>query len=304
MKRSLICSALLAACLTSAALAQVRLEPKFPEGTSTGSETKMKFHQVLTIAGMDLTSEVDTTVTGRATIGKRMPDGTIRVEERTEAVVTRMTLPGGLKVDFDSAKPDVKAENPALQPILDAFRGISGAGYAYVIGKDNKVASIEALQKPGQTAPVGPGQPLDPEKRKKELGQELAVLPEKPVNKGDKWERTEVVDIGGGQTLTFTNYYEYQGTVEKSGKTLDKISLYTGAVTYALDPNSPSPAKVVNSDLKIGGSMGTLLFDRERGQVVESTNNLKINGTLTLSVNGMELPAKMDLSFDTSITQK
>ena len=139
---------------------------------------------------------------------------------------------------------------------------------------------------------------------KREANQAREVLPDKPVNKGDRWQRTVVMDIGAGQSLTFETYYNYGGTVQKDGKTYDKIESFIGGVTYSLDPNSPIPLKLLKSDLKIDSSMGTILFDQEKGQVAESSSTTRITGPMTFSVNGQELPGKVDLTLETISTAR
>ncbi len=107
-----------------------------------------------------------------------------------------------------------------------------------------------------------------------------------------------MIDLGGGQTFTFDRKYEYRGTVDKNGKTFDKIVFEATGVTYAQAPNPSNPVTVDKSDLKIKSSEGTLLFDREAGRVVESSESTRITGSLTLSVNDMSLPADLDLTYE------
>src|SRR5207253_697048 len=101
--------------------------------------------------------------------------------------------------------------------------------------------------------------------------QELARFPDKPVKPGDTWERTSEANIGGGQTLTFQTRYKYDGTIERNGKTLDRISSVSTEVSYAMDQNAQSPLKITGSELKITSSDGLILFDRERGVTVETS---------------------------------
>ncbi|HEU4753320.1 MAG TPA: DUF6263 family protein [Armatimonadota bacterium] len=303
MRRLLFAIPILAFCIQAGAQAQVKLERKRPEGpVVTRATTKM--HQVLTIAGQNVETNVEAEERTRATASKPAADGSIRVEEKTESVKLNLDTPAG-KLEFDSTKPAAsKNENPMLDAIQNAMKARVGKSYTYVFGPDGKVKAVEGTEKVIQSAPGDVQeilkQELDPERLKRRLNQDLALLPEKAVNKGDRWQRTVTMDIGAGQTLTFTEYLEYQGTVEKDGKTLDKISVYTGEVKYDLDPNSPLPVKVTHSDLKIDSSSGTVLFDRESGQIVENSGAVRIVGPMTFSVNGMELPGKLDLTIDMS----
>jgi hypothetical protein len=308
MRRALPISALLLLLLTSLALAQAKLEFKRQEGSVTTQST-IKVHQVLNIAGMDVETDADHAITSRTTVGKARPDGTIPVEEKTESIKVRFSLPGAMKVEFDSSKPDAaKSDVAEIQAILDGLRATAGASYTVVLGKDGKVTAVEGIQKILDKAPASAAEGLKAqfsvERLKQAMDQTLGVLPDGPVKKGERWKRIELMDIGGGQMLTFENYYEYQGTVEKDGKTYDKIAIFSNTVRYAPDPNPNALAKVINSDFKIESSSGSLLFDREQGMIVERGNTLRIKGPITLSVNGMDIPATVDLTLDSFETTK
>ena len=90
--------------------------------------------------------------------------------------------------------------------------------------------------------------------------------------------------------------------MQKDGRTLDKISATTTSVVYALDPDPNAPFTVTKSELKIASSKGELLFDREKGQFVSNTASMRIVGDMTFSIMGMELPGKLDLTMESTIT--
>jgi hypothetical protein len=263
----------------------------------------VKTHQVLTIAGMDVESSADVATSTTSVTGKPDADGTIRIRETIDAITAHLSLPGDMKVDFDSDKPDAKNDNPDLQSLIDLWRALKGASYTVVLDKDHKLTGIEGAEQLLAKAPAGLAAAIksrvSQENLKRDVDRARKVLPDKPVNKGDRWQRTEVMDIGAGQKLTFQAYYQYAGTVEKDGKTFDKIDSFVGEVTYSLDPDSPLPLKLVKSDLKVDSSTGAVLFDREKGQVVNTTSTTRITGPITFSVNGQELPGKVDLTLDT-----
>lgn len=307
MRKALAAAWLLSLTLASAAHAQVKLEFKRQEG-AVSTRSAASTHQILNLAGMDVETRSDSVTTFNTTTGKPAPDGTVRVEHRTDAIALKVDLPGGLKLEFDSRKPDAKSDLPQIQAVLDALRAQQGATYTTVLDKEGHIVSIEGTDRVIAAAtPAGAEilrAELNPERLKKAAAQALGLLPDKPVNKGDRWKRVETHSIGSGQTLTFDTYYEYQGTVEKEGRTLDKLGIFLATVSYAIDPNAPLPVRVARSDLKIDSSTGYVLFDRERGMVVERSANTHITGPLTLTVNGMELPGKLDLTMDLNITTR
>ena len=68
-----------------------------------------------------------------------------------------------------------------------------------------------------------------------------------------------------------------------------------------MDPDRQSPLKMTKSDLKIESSDGTILFDREAGCVVEAKGKTQIKGSMTFSIQGMELPGELDLTMENNV---
>ena len=52
----------------------------------------------------------------------------------------------------------------------------------------------------------------------------------------------------------------------------------------------------------VTGVMPRVLFDREKGEIMEVTSTTRITGPLTFSVNGQELPSKLDVTMETGST--
>jgi hypothetical protein len=203
---------------------------------------------------------------------------------------------------FDSSDPDKKADNAVLEPVLEVLRIAAKSKTTTLIDKNNKIKSVEFSDNPAEKVGDDYKSQFDPEKRKKAAENELGVLTDKPVKPGDSWTHTSETDIGGGQMLTLETRYEYVGTEEKGGRKLDKITLKTTGVAYAMDPNSKSPLKIKSSDLKVSSSEGTILFDRQTGAIFESSSKLRIEGDMKTEINAMELPAKLDLTIENKTT--
>jgi len=305
MNRRTFTLALVSSLVASAAHAQVTLTWK-PQEAPVVTRTTVKVDQTLNLAGMDLPTSANARMAVRTAAGKPAADGTVRVTQKTEAFALDLSLPGGLMASFDSAKTDNKTDVPQLQPLMEVYKALSGASYTYVLGKDGKVNAVEGVEKILQAAPPEAAEPLkselNPDRLKREFAQEIAKLPDAPVKQGDRWQRTELMNLGAGQTLTFTYFYEYAGTVEKGGKTYDKVNIFHSDVAYAIEPNPALPAKVVNHDLKISESSGSYLFDRAAGRIFEITDRVRIAGPLTLDIMGMALPGKVDFVIDSTST--
>jgi hypothetical protein len=212
----------------------------------------------------------------------------------------------GANYFFDSANPD-NAGTSALETLRELHKALSRRTTTTVYDKQNRVDSITSDQDVLNNVPEAvrtlAKDQLDAEYLKKTANQELAKLPADPVNKGDSWQRTESVNFGAGQVMTFESRYTYEGTIEKEGKELDKISVKVQKIDFGIE-NSPLPLTVKTSQLKADETEGTILFDRARGQSIESHSNLRITGDITFVAGDKELPAKLDLKIESSAAIK
>ena len=218
-----------------------------------------------------------------------------------------MSLPGGINLTFDSSNPDAKIDNPALAFLGEVFKLAGETNYTVVLDEQNKVKAVEGTEKLLEKAEKLSPQAKDvihartqTDKLKTRFEQELRTLPDVLARPGEPWERTEVLDIGSGQTLIFKKKYEYVGVEKQGEKTLDKISSKVTEVELKMDPDANSPLKVVKAELKPASSEGTILFDRETGHVVSAKGKIQIKGDMiTFSFNGTELPGALDLTMET-----
>jgi len=300
------------ACLalfwTQTAQAQVKLQHKFPEGKTFKNKTTSKTHQVLTLMGQEIETRQNATVITSRTVGKRRGDSTVPVEEKVESLRIELSIPGGINVTYDSSDPNTKIDNPDVAFLGEVFKLASESVYTVVLDDKNKVKAIEGaeklLEKADKLSPPARDiirSRLESDKLKMEFEQEHRRLPDVLARPGESWDRTEVVDVGSGQTLTFQKKYEYVGTEKKGGKTLDKISSKTTKVEFKQDPAADAQLKLKKSDVKIESSDETILFDREEGQVVSATAKIRIKGDdMTFSVNGTDLAGALDLTIETN----
>ncbi len=286
-------------CGLTLARGQVTLELKHPPETTHAVATEITVQQTLTLAGMAIdTKSVQSRLT-QSSAGKRENDGSLRIRDEVKKLNARISLPGGIQVEFDSANPNTKAPMPELEPLLDVMRATLKASTTRVYDKDGALKEVESDRRAfeGLDPKVKPD--LSPAKAKRDVEQIARILPDKAMNKGDTWVRKEAMDLGGGQMMRFQMEYEYKGAVRREGRELDVIEAKATSVDYELDANSPLPLKLKNSELKVAGSKTKLLFDRELGVFLEIESSVRITGDMTFEVAGNELPGKLDLTIST-----
>ena len=284
---------------SSLASAQVTLELKYPEGTKSVIHRDTKSTQTLTLAGMDLVTKTSAFIVSGSSIGQRAADGTLKIDAKIETLQSEVLFSGG-SVQFDSANPDKKADNPLLEPILEVFRSVYRTPTTLELDAKNKITTVKLPEGEYEKLPESAKDHLNPEALKKAVAQAQDFLPEGPVKKGDTWERASETNLGAGQSLSFRAKYEYGGTIEKDGITLDKITGKYFDVSLAINGNPM--LQVTKSDLQVANSESTHLFDRARGCVVSHSSKTQLVGPLTLVINGMELPGKLDLTIEENMS--
>ena len=95
--------------------------------------------------------------------------------------------------------------------------------------------------------------------------------------------------------------FQYEGTVKKEGRELDRISGKITDVAYVGEDWREGPGLVKNAELKPAKSSVEVLFDRKLGRYVEIKLMVQVKGELTLEAGDKELPAKWENTFELGI---
>jgi hypothetical protein len=301
MLRRILIVAVIVLGFCSVGMGQATLERKFVEDSSYHAQAAQKLQQKLTVAGMEIDTNSESKSVSKITLGKRDVEGKLRAEQRVESLQVMIGVMGQT-YNFDSANPDDKGTS-LLETVRDVHKALVKQTTTIVYDKNNRAVAVENDQEiinglPMEVQLLVKSQ-LDPTHLKDQANQDLDQIKSDPINKGDTWQRTSSVNFGAGQVMDFKTEYTYEGTIEKDGKSLDKITSKVLSIGFALE-NSPLPLALKSSDLKAAESSGTYLFDRQAGQAVESNSSVQITGELTFTVNNMDLPAKLDLKIEST----
>lgn len=294
-------------CLLStsvASSAEVTLQSKVAPNTKRVYQIEQKSEQVLTIGPQDIETKASTFIVQNQTAGPKLPNGSVEVVEKVEVLQNEINLPGGLTFQFDSANADKKADDERLEPIAVLLRLTLKHPQTVVFDETGKVSEVKYDTDVASLVGEDYRSMFDPERRKKTANQALAFLPAKAVKVGDKWDFTVDTDLGSGQTLTVTSQVEYKGPVDASGKTVHRLVTSPKSVSYAMDPNSKSPLKITESELKPTEGAGEILFDAEAGTVQKLESKMRIQGTLKAEAVGQQFPGKLDLTLTAKLTKQ
>lgn len=272
--------------------ADVTLTQKFTPGTSYTKRETASVAQSLSLGGQVSDTTSDTTTVVELSYGQPDENGDQPITTTVKSLNIKLQLPGDLKLTFDSANPDAKADNELLELLLDRIRAINGRKLTFTLNKDREITDV---------AGVTPQMDLNPDDLKEAIQLELSRLPDKPIQVGDTWQREEKQNLGSGQVFTFQRQYKYAGVENNdAGKPLDRIEFTDESVAYSIKPNQGIPGEVTKSKLKVESSEHVLLFDRELGRVVSQTYDVHITGEIGLSVMNTLLDGELDLQIEST----
>ncbi len=295
----MIQSCLVVLCVVASAEAQVSLvyNPPTKQGTVIRTEAEIENQQTLTIAGMPLETEANNFATAVTTIGPSTATGGYTATGEYEVLQADLSLPGGLKVAFNSNNLGEGPANPQAAMIVDMLRAMAPAKWKLELGSDHKVLKAEYIGGPITGVSDVFKSDLDPERLKERGNNEVARYATEPMQPGETWKRTENLDLGSGQSFELEREYTYVGPEEKNGRPLEKVTVNVLSTILHVADNPAVPAKVTESDLTVESSEGDLWYDPELKLYVETQQQFHVKGSLTLAINGMELPGELDLTM-------
>jgi hypothetical protein len=283
------------------AFGQAKLEWKLTPNSTWVNEIEVETRQTLKIAGMNVDSESRSKQTQRSTVGERDGLNRLKVKQKLEQMQVTMKQQG-LQFDFDSRSPDEKGSSQ-LEVLRPLYKSLLALESDLVYDKDNQPVDVEFdqqfLNSLDANVQAQIRSQIDPANQKRGLKQLSERFPPTAVAKGDTWERTEMTDLGGAQTMKVRRSYTHEGLEEHEGRPCVKLTMKVLSVELSAEGGT-TPVKIKPTELKSDGSDGVSWFDVQLGDVVEERQTLKAVGPLKLEINGMELPAELDLEMKTS----
>ncbi len=305
MVRQALCTVCLVLLLAIPCAAQVQLKHKFQEGGVYSTESSTQIEQKLTIAGQEIDSSGETTAVVKSTVGKRDADGKLPVQEKIESLQVSAGVQG-MNYRFDSNNPDAAGDSQ-LEVLRGLHKALAKRESTIIYDKFDRATDIKSDEGslgelPDNLKSMVESE-INPETIKTSTNELLDQITSDPIKPGDTWKRNRTSNFGSGQSMTFEIEYTYDGTVEKDGRTLDKVTSKVISAKFGL-MNATLPLDVKNADLKVPESSGQILFDREKGHTIESDSTAHITGTMTFVINSNELPTTLDLTLKTKSTVK
>lgn len=306
-KRTLFSALALALLIVPLASAQIVIKPRVETPGSFETKQFVKLKQTLSIMGQNIDTANQRTVTAKTDVSKPDSDGTVTYSTKYSAYETIISLPGGIKLEFNSNGENAP-QGTQLDFLLPALATLAKSTTTILYDKNGDVMNVElkseGLDALDDQAKAMLGDDIDSDVLKKKAQSELDDFNDKPVKIGDRWEAETTLDLGQGAMFELTSNQKYVGTVQQDGKTLHQVESKYTEVDFEQPAAGPGAPAVTDSNLKIITGTSTLLFDAEKGRVVTSKFNLEVSGEITLTIANMDLPAKLALEITINNTIK
>ncbi len=274
LRRGGLVAVLILVAAGAPASAQVELAWKWKEGDKFYLESVSRFKQSLTLK--DINREVKQEVEYATVLGFEVKttgaEKNIVLEQRIESL--KVSNAQGV------AFRDDKLKGVVLRLTLNAKGDVTKVeGYAELIKKLTEDADGELADTIKATVTE------DSLKRSAQLA--LGFLPDRPVKRGDTWERKARTSLGPLGSMEVTNRYVSEGPENVEGKSAEKI-VFTTEATYEAPKPSDKPAlyQVLKGELKSEGGKGAAYFDAAAGRLVKFENTIRLRGALTLATSG------------------
>jgi hypothetical protein len=221
-----------------------------------------------------------------------------KIEQKIEGVKVDIQI-GTTPIQFDSTKA-----GGAATPLSEFFKALLGAKFTITLSPEMKITNLEGRQdfikkliNTNQTMEPLLNLILSEDALKQMSDAAFAMVPGKPVKKGDTWERTSKLSMGPIGSYETVSKYTYEGQDEKD-KNLAKIKVentlkYTPPQAAAA---GQLPFKIISADLKSKDATGTVFFDVEKGRLSSQDTSMKLEGKLSIDINSMtsEVELKQD----------
>lgn len=277
---------LLGLVATPALLAQTKLSYKFKADSKQTYLQETEQKQSMNVAGMNIETTVSQ-ATELSQLVTGVDGGTASLRQTVARFRTKMEMPGN-NIEYDS-KDGKKPDGPVGALVGPLFEAMVGSEFNFKMAADGKVSDVKFSDKLANALKGNPilaqmGGMFSEEGMKSMMQQSSIPLPTEAVMKGQSWNGKVETKTPIG-TMTITTTYTYQGQETRNNVALEKISTKSEMKIEGAGENKDVEVKLKDADIQ-----GTIYFDNQAGNIVESSQVQKM--TMEIKVMGQALESK------------
>ena len=301
-------SALFATTLSILVASQTQAERLLRWKLQPGETIDVRFVQdmdmVSTVLGKQLESSADMSMIMRWNVERVSQQGATQMRQSIQRLRMSMKTPGGAPVVYDSASKE-PASGMANQ-LAQNMSPLIGVEFIQTMSPRGEIMDVRLSEAAAAKLAASPAsaqlqQVFSKDGIKSLLHQAATVLPQNSVRPGDSWKGQSKSDSPVG-TLVMDNTYTYRGTVNKNGRTLDRIDVDV-KVSFAKGNNKLG----VDVQIKQQQNKGVMYFDVDKGRFVETLLAQKMTMVTAIADQSHEqqLDTKLRMQFsDANVTAR
>ncbi len=283
---------------------EVTLKWEFQKDKPIYQELTTVTKQTMKVMGMDITQNNTQTFIFSWTPKEQDATKNWIITQKLIAVKMNTEI-GGVTTSYDSTATGTQATNNALG---EFFKALVGSEFKITLTPELKIIKIEGrdefvskLVRANPTMEAILKQILGDEALKQMADPAFAAIPNKPVKKGDTWERKLNLNMGPIGTYDTTNTYTYEGV---DSSKLEKIKVDTKLKYIAPGPAAAGslPFKIkAGTELTSKSATGTVYFDNTKHRLDHSDMKLNLEGKLEIDVGGTSTEVNLNMDQTTTV---
>jgi hypothetical protein len=274
--------AALALTIAGAAQAQTTLRYKYKQGDKIEYVINQDQQMAMSLAGMDIDIKVGMVMDMTWETVEVDQGGNAKVKMTLNYVKMVMDGPTG-KVEVDS-KDANESDDPVAKTLGQIVKSLGGMETTFTADSTGDMKDLKISEETAKKLKEVPGidalgEMFSADSLKSMVSGNM-VLPKDPVKNGHSWTQEVKMKLPFGK-VTGKTKYTYEGTIDKNGKTLDKIGIIP---EFKIEAN---PDTGIEIKVKESKGKGYTLFDNANGRVIESTNEMTMQ--MELEIQGMTI---------------
>ena len=281
-------------CLAAVAQAEepVKFRYKMNKDEKLIYETLSSLDQTQTVNGMDFKNEIKNREVSVHTLLEVGEDGNFKEQAQNKRLVTSMKISTFGQYKFDSKSSDNETGSRLGGALTPLFETLSGSFSTFVQSPRGTVLKVEGFSE--LLADVLKDNPLAAQFASgasdkgmiANYNQLVIHFPEKAIKPGDTWKDPFEMDLPNVGKIKSETTYRYVGAGKVNGR---KTAKFTSTTEISVDVDIKMGQADVTGSISSTESSGTIHFDLEKGRIVSLTSTMKMEGDLTVDVNGMTI---------------
>lgn len=267
------------------------LKYKFAKGDKQYFKSEQEMKQKQTFMGNSQENGMSQQAVLSQSIDSVDADGKATFVFKAESRKVDANLGPAGKFEFDSKSSERDTSSQAGTLLTPLLERLTGTEYQVIVDSTGKVSEVKGYAE--LIADLIKGNPIvgqfgasDNKSAAMNEQESFAILSDKPVKPGDKWDNSREMNLPNIGKLKNKTTYTYEGIDKVGDRKTARIGI---ASDMSIELDAQQGGAKVKGTISTTKSGGTIQFDIEAGKVLSVKRNVTMAGQLMVDVNGMTI---------------